>query len=154
MVASATLHLSAAPPRKVQPLEGSQGTLLRSSDDAGYRLLEHHRFVEPKFGRSMLLVLVAKPLYGLTPVSGVRIPPLRHTVCVAENPGCTPLRIAENRRIPATFALKPDRRKCPAVSHEQAFMSFSLKGIVAVRFHRLRQANAMRSQTDGAAKAT
>jgi hypothetical protein len=33
-------------------------------------------------------------------------------------------------------------------------MSFSLKGIVAVRFHRLRQANAMRSQTDGAAKAT
>jgi hypothetical protein len=38
------------------------------------------------------------------------------------------LRIAENPQS-ATFAFKPEWRKCPAVPHGKAFVAFSLKGI-------------------------
>jgi hypothetical protein len=53
---------------------------------------------------------------------------LRHSVWTVENPGCIPIRIVENPRNSATFALKPDRRKCPTLSHGKAFLPFSLKG--------------------------
>jgi hypothetical protein len=70
-------------------------------------------------------------------------------------PGAKPLRCRQALDSSLRdHALKPDRKKCPAVFLAQAFVAFSLKGIVAVRFHRLRQANAMRLQTDGAAKTT
>ena len=54
----------------------------------------------------------AKPLYGLTPVPRVRIPPSPHTVWAAEKFGCIPPRFAENRRNSANPSVKPDRRKC------------------------------------------
>jgi hypothetical protein len=53
----------------------------------------------------------------------------------------------------ATFDAQIGPKKFLAVSHLQAFVSFSLEGFMAVRFHRLRQGNAMRSQTDGSAEA-
>src|ERR1700730_15839684 len=83
----------------------------------------------------------------------VRILPLRHAVCNAEKTRRIPLKIARNRRKYADFALKPDWRKCPTLLSRQALWPFSLKGTLAVRFQRLRRANAMTSQIDHSAKA-
>jgi hypothetical protein len=79
---------------------------------------------------------------------------LHHAVCTAEKLGRFTLKIAGNRRNSATLALKPDRRKCPAELPSPALSPFSLEGKRAVRFQRLHQANGIRSQTDGSAKAT
>src|ERR1700686_5831630 len=89
---------------------------------------------------------LAKPYRGFESTS------LRHTVWVAEKFGCLVPKIVQNRRNSSTSALKQDRRKCPAFLLSQAFMRFSLEGRHAVRFQRLHQANAMRSQTDDKAK--
>jgi hypothetical protein len=97
-------------------------------------------------------VKFAKPLYGLTPVSGVRIPPSPPFSLYCGESGLHGSKNCRKSPNSATFARKPDRRKCPAVSLVQAFVPFSPEGNVAVRFHRLCQANAMRSQTDGARK--
>jgi hypothetical protein len=83
--------------------------------------------------------------------SGTESLPLRHAVCNAEKTRSIPLKIAGNRCNYADFVLKPDWRKCPTLPSRQALWPFSLKGTLAVRFQRLRQANAMRSQTDHSA---
>jgi hypothetical protein len=49
--------------------------------------------------------------------------------------------------------LIPDRRKCPTFRRGQALPTFSPEGPLAVRFQRLNQANALRSQADDSAKA-
>jgi hypothetical protein len=79
---------------------------------------------------------------------------LRHAVSNAEKPGCVPRKIAGNHRNSADFALNADWRKCPTLPRRQALSPFSLKGPRAVRFQRIRLANAMRSQADDLAKAT
>jgi hypothetical protein len=61
--------------------------------------------------------------------------------------------MAGNRRDSATLAAKPDQRKCPVARPGQVFEAFSLEGEQAVRFQGLHWANAMRSETDGSAKA-
>jgi len=101
----------------------------------------------------------ASPLPKVTGESGIgglvgfESLPLRHAVCNAERTRSIPLKIARNRRNYADFVLKPYWRKCPTLPSRQALWPFSLKGTLAVRFQRLRQANAMRSQTDHSAKA-
>ncbi len=60
------------------------------------------------------------------------------------------LKIAANS---ADLAFEPHRRKWPVERHGLVSWRFSLEGTRAVRFQRLHQANAMRSQTDDAAKA-
>ena len=60
-------------------------------------------------------------------------------VCTPENPG--------NSRNSATFAPKPDQRKCSVNAFCQALPPFSLKGTHAVRFQRIPSANAIRSET-------
>ena len=58
-----------------------------------------------------------------------------------------------NRRNSVGPASKPHRRECPVKSRRLLFWRFSLDGTGTVRFQRIYQANAMRSQTDNAAKA-
>ena len=78
---------------------------------------------------------------------------LRHSVWSAEKTSCIPLRIARKRRSSAIFPSKPDLRKCPTEPDTQGLWLFSLAGRNAVRFRRVRLANAMRSQTGHSAKA-
>ena len=73
---------------------------------------------------------------------------LRQTVWVGEKFGCIALKIAGNSRNSSNLALKPDRRRCPAVLCRRAFAPFSLKDKRGVRFLRLRWTNAMRSRID------
>src|SRR4029077_967492 len=73
---------------------------------------------------------------------------LRHTVWVAEKSGCITARIVENCRNSAGLASKPHRRKWPVERHGLVSWRLSLEGTRAVRFQRLHQANAMRSQID------
>ena len=85
--------------------------------------------------------------------SGTESLPLRHAVWNAEKPGSNPRKIARNGRNFANLAHTPDWRKCPAFPLRQALRPVSLKDPLAVRFQRLQQAKAVRSQTDDSAKA-
>jgi len=86
-------------------------------------------------------------------VSGFESHSLRHTVWVAEKSGRITARIVENRRNSAGLAFKPHRRKWPVERLGLVSWRSSLEGTRAVRFQRLHQSNAMRSQIDDAAKA-
>jgi len=79
--------------------------------------------------------------------------PLRQAVWNAEKPGSNPRKIARNGRNFGNLAHPPDWRKCPTLPSRQALRPVSLKDPLAVRFQRLQQAKAMRSQTDDSAKA-
>jgi hypothetical protein len=79
---------------------------------------------------------------------------LRHSVWVAEKPGCIPRKTARKRRNFAIPGPKPDWRGVLLNSHRRTLGAFSLEGRNAVRFRRVRLANAMRSQTRHLARAT
>jgi hypothetical protein len=68
------------------------------------------------------------------------------------NPAALFRKSRKNAAIPSNLALRLARRKCPAQCYTQALRPFSPEGKRAVRFQRLHQANAMRSQTDDKAK--
>jgi hypothetical protein len=78
---------------------------------------------------------------------------LPRLACANGAKSCITARIAENRRNSVGLASKPHRRKCLVEPRSQVFWRFSLDGTRTVRSQRIYQANALRSQTDNAAKA-
>lgn len=78
---------------------------------------------------------------------------LYHTVYSAEKSASVALKIPKNARDYAVLAFKPDQRKSRSQLLSSAFGPFSLEGRHALRFQRLREANALGSKNDDVAKA-
>jgi len=100
-------------------------------------------FGEQNFANSLYFSLLAGNFGGeeLAPDCA-----LRQTVWAAEKIGSLVPKTAQNRSNSSTFALKLDQRKCLALPSRKFSCVFSLNDRHAVRFQRLRRANAIRSQ--------
>src|ERR1700751_3405912 len=96
----------------------------------------------------------AKPLYGLTPVPRVQIPPSPpDSLDYREFPTFIPQKFANFGHFSRFLPAKPDCRERTASQRLALIRPFSLHWRSAVRLSTTHEANTERSQTEGVAKA-